>query len=102
MYCSGFFLHNNYGGKAMKNNSSDNNAKTGADARSSQLEEIKELGSVSSDGKHKIYCMSRNKSMSYLPNYDANCNNSLEWATDIEKQVEEEIMKISLKKILKK
>ena len=47
-------------------------------------------------GKHKIYCMSRNKSMSYLPNYDANCNNSLEWATDIEKQVEEEIMKISL------
>ena len=57
MYCSGFFLHNNYGGKAMKNNSSDNNAKTGADARSSQLEEIKELGSVSSDGKHKIYCL---------------------------------------------
>ena len=47
-------------------------------------------------GKHRIYCMSRNKSMSYLPNYDANCNNSLEWATDIEKQVEEEIMKISL------
>lgn len=47
-------------------------------------------------GKHKIYCMSRNKSMSYLPNYDANCNNSLEWADDIEKQVEEEILKISL------
>lgn len=47
-------------------------------------------------GKHKIYCMSRNKSMSYLPNYNANCNNSLEWAVDIEKQVEEEIMKISL------
>lgn len=47
-------------------------------------------------GKHKIYCMSRNKSMNYLPNYDANCNNSLEWAADIEKQVEEEIMKISL------
>lgn len=47
-------------------------------------------------GKHKIYCMSRNKSMSYLPNYDANCNNSLEWAVDIEKQVEAEIMKISL------
>ena len=47
-------------------------------------------------GKHKIYCMSRNKFMSYLPNYDANCNNSLEWATDIEKQVEAEIMKISL------
>ncbi len=47
-------------------------------------------------GKHKIYCMSRNKSMSYLPNYNANCDNSLEWAADIEKQVEEEIMKISL------
>ena len=57
MYCLGFFLHNNYGGKAMKNNNSDNNAKNGADARSSQLEEIKELGSVSSDGKHKIYCL---------------------------------------------
>lgn len=48
------------------------------------------------NGKHKIYCMSRNKSMSYLPNYNANCNNSLEWADDIEKQVEEEILKISL------
>lgn len=48
------------------------------------------------NGKHKIYCMSRNKSMSYLPNYNANCNNSLEWADYIEKQVEEEILKISL------
>lgn len=48
------------------------------------------------NGKHKIYCMSRNKSMSYLPNYNANCNNSLEWADEIEKQVEEEILKISL------
>lgn len=48
------------------------------------------------NGKHKIYCMSRNKSMNYLPNYNANCNNSLEWADDIEKQVEEEILKISL------
>nr|DAP38862.1 MAG TPA: integrase serine recombinase [Bacteriophage sp.] len=47
-------------------------------------------------GKHKIYCMSRNKSMNYLPNYNADCNNSLEWAVDIEKQVEEEIIKISL------
>lgn len=47
-------------------------------------------------GKHKIYCCSRDKSMSYLPNYDANCDNTLEWAVDIEKQVEEEIMKISL------
>lgn len=48
------------------------------------------------NGKHKIYCMSRNKSMSYLPNYNADCNNSLEWADDIEEQVEEEILKISL------
>ena len=47
-------------------------------------------------GKHKIYCCSRDKSMSYLPNYNANCNNTLEWAVDIEKQVEAEIMKISL------
>ena len=47
-------------------------------------------------GKHKIYCCSRDKSMSYLPNYNANCDNTLEWATDIEKQVEAEIMKISL------
>lgn len=46
--------------------------------------------------KHKIYCMSRNKSLSYLPNYNPNCNNSLEWADDIEKQVEDEILKISL------
>lgn len=48
------------------------------------------------NGKHKIYCMSRNRAMSYLPNYNASCNNSLEWANDIEKQVEEEILKISL------
>ena len=34
--------------------------------------------------------------MSYLPNYNANCDNSLEWADDIEKQVEKEILKISL------
>lgn len=34
--------------------------------------------------------------MSYLPNYNASCNNSLEWADDIEKQVEEEVLKISL------
>lgn len=47
-------------------------------------------------GKHKIYCCSRDKSMSYLPNYNANCDNTLEWAVDIEKQVEAEIMKISL------
>ena len=50
-----------------------------------------------SNGNHKIYCMSRNSSMSYLPNYDSRCNNTLEWASDIEKQVKEEILKISLK-----
>lgn len=48
------------------------------------------------NGRHKIYCMSRNKSMSYLPNYNHDCNNALEWATDIENQVESEILKISL------
>lgn len=48
------------------------------------------------NGRHKIYCMSRNKSMSYLPNYNHDCNNALEWATDIENQVEGEILKISL------
>lgn len=34
--------------------------------------------------------------MKYLPNFNPNCNNSLEWAADIEKQVESEILKISL------
>lgn len=47
-------------------------------------------------GKHKIYCCSRNKSLNYLPNYNSNCDNSLEWADDIERQVESEILKISL------
>lgn len=47
-------------------------------------------------GKHKIYCMSRNKTMSYLPNYSADCNNTLEWAAGIESQVEDQILKISL------
>lgn len=47
-------------------------------------------------GKHKIYCCSRDKNLDYLPNHNPNCNNSLEWADDIEKQVEEQILKISL------
>lgn len=47
-------------------------------------------------GKHKIYCCSRNHSLSYLPNYNPNCNNSLEWAENIEQLVENEILKISL------
>jgi site-specific DNA recombinase len=50
-----------------------------------------------SNGNHKIYCMSRNSSMSYLPNYDSRCNNTLEWASDIESQVVDEVLKISLK-----
>lgn len=42
----------------MNNKSSDNNGKNSSDARSAQLEEIKELGSVASfDGRHKIYCL---------------------------------------------
>ena len=47
-------------------------------------------------GKHKIYCCSRDKSLSYLPNHNSDCNNSLEWASEIEKQVEETIIEISL------
>lgn len=47
-------------------------------------------------GKHKIYCMSRNKAMAYLPNHNPDCSNSLEWADDIEEQVEREMLKISL------
>lgn len=47
-------------------------------------------------GKHKIYCCSRNKGMSKLPNYNPNCDNTLEWAVDIEKQVEDKILEISL------
>lgn len=34
--------------------------------------------------------------MSYLPNHNPDCNNSLEWADDIEEQVEKEMLKISL------
>ena len=47
-------------------------------------------------GQHKIYCCSRNKNLSYLPNYDKNCQNTLEWASDIESQVEEQIKQIAL------
>ena len=49
-----------------------------------------------SDAPKKIYCCSRNKDLFYLPNYNKDCDNSIEWATNIEKQVEAEIMKISL------
>lgn len=47
-------------------------------------------------GKHKIYCCSRNKGMSKLPNYKPDCDNTLEWAIEIEKQVEDKILEISL------
>lgn len=47
-------------------------------------------------GKHKIYCCSRNKDMSKLPNYNPDCDNTLEWAVEIEKQVEDKILEISL------
>lgn len=47
-------------------------------------------------GRHKIYCCSRNKYHNYLPNFDHNCNNSLEWADEIEEKVVNEIKKISL------
>ena len=45
---------------------------------------------------HKIYCCSRNKDLNYLPNHNPNCKNPHEWAVDIEKQVEEKILQISL------
>lgn len=48
------------------------------------------------NGEHKIYCCSRNKGLDYLPNYNPKCNNSMEWAKDIEDKVEHEILKISL------
>lgn len=47
-------------------------------------------------GKHRIYCCSRNKDLNYIPNWSENCYNSLVWAIDIEKQVEKEILKISV------
>lgn len=46
--------------------------------------------------RHKIYCCSRDKYLSYLPNHDSSCNNSIELAKDIEKQVGEAIKQISL------
>lgn len=46
--------------------------------------------------KIKIVCCSRDKYLAYLPNHNPNCINSLEWADEIEKQVEEQILKISL------
>lgn len=48
------------------------------------------------DKGHKICCMSRHKGNDYIPNYNPDCNNSLEWASDIENKVASEIKKISL------
>lgn len=47
-------------------------------------------------GKHKLYCYSRNSTMKFIPNYNHDCNNTMEWASDIEEQVENEILKISV------
>lgn len=48
------------------------------------------------NGNYRIYCCSRNKSLYYLPNHNTECKNELYWASDIDKQVEDEIKKISL------
>ena len=47
-------------------------------------------------GNYKIYCCSRSKGLEHIPNYNPNCNNTIEWAEDIEKQVEDKILKISV------
>lgn len=47
-------------------------------------------------GNYKIYCYSRIKGVEHIPNYNPNCNNTIEWAEDIEKQVEDKILKISV------
>lgn len=46
--------------------------------------------------RHKIYCCSRNRHLEYLPNYNHDCNNSAEWADDIERDVESQILQISV------
>lgn len=51
----------------------------------------------SADAPRKIYCMSRNKSMTYLPNHNPDCDNVLLLASDVEKYVEAEVLKISLR-----
>ena len=45
---------------------------------------------------HKIYCYSRNSNMKRLPKYNSNCNNEIFFASDIEKEVEKQILEISL------
>ena len=48
------------------------------------------------NGVKKIYCCSRSKDLYYLPNYNHDCNNSIEWADNIESIVESEMLKISV------
>lgn len=48
------------------------------------------------NGKKRIYCCSRDKSLYYIPNYNPDCKNLLYWSEDIDKQVEEKIKQISL------
>ena len=45
---------------------------------------------------HKIYCCSRDGSLNKLPNHNPSCDNNLFFATDIEKEVEKQILEISL------
>ena len=48
------------------------------------------------DDYHKIHCCSRDKFLKYLPNHNSNCDNNLFFAKDIEKEVEKQILEISL------
>ena len=48
------------------------------------------------NGVRKIYCCSRNKDLYYLPNFNNDCDNSIEWADNIENIVESEMLKISV------
>lgn len=58
MYCLRFFFHNNYGGKIMNFLNKENTGDGKNGERSEQLDEIREMGSVTSfNGRHKIYCL---------------------------------------------
>lgn len=48
------------------------------------------------DSPRKIYCCSKNIDLDYLPNYNHACDSKPQWATDIEKQVEEQMLEISV------
>lgn len=47
-------------------------------------------------GRLKIVCNSADKYMSYIPNYNENCDNEKTWADIVEKEVEDKILDISL------